>query len=175
MADKLPPEKKDKTIEELLDSNQRKLRSPVLWFFLLLLPVLVSFYSAFNSVSESMTPKKAPEVIRYIPPKGAPVKGLLHPESGFTQDSTISVKERMRIIRGGSLKTVRGDDGKVYSCEYDEWVGQTADAAMQEKMKLWNRPFRIFPPGSRPSRDFNPARINLKTDAEEKILRVWCG
>jgi hypothetical protein len=38
-----------------------------------------------------------------------------------------------------------------------------------------NRPVRIIPPGTAVTMDFNPERLNVETDADGVIVRIYCG
>lgn len=57
-------------------------------------------------------------------------------------------------------------------CVYDHFTGHPVDETV---LKETGRPYRLLPPGTGATRDFNPARINLETDDEGIVLRVWCG
>lgn len=39
----------------------------------------------------------------------------------------------------------------------------------------FSQPVRIIPPGTAVTMDYNPARLNIETDAQGRITRVYCG
>jgi hypothetical protein len=142
-----PPEK-EKTIEELLNRDRDMMRSPLLWFALLVIPVMCTLYGAFfMGGSPAAEPKP---VIAYTPDHPAPAQ--------VSEDD------------GGARRGANPACG-----DYSEQVGKPADEALQAQLKADNRAFRILPPGSMMTMDHSPGRVNFDVDADGKITRAWCG
>jgi hypothetical protein len=38
-----------------------------------------------------------------------------------------------------------------------------------------NAPYRILPPGSHPSAELSPKRLNIETDKQSRIIGLYCG
>jgi hypothetical protein len=152
MADKPEapkPPKKEKTIEDILNRDNQMMRSPILWFFLLGLPVVLCFYVAF--ANEDVGPaREQPKVIEYTP------EGVVSAPAVY-DDSQPARRD---------LAT---------PCDFNEWLGKPADAALEAAIKPLNRPYRILPPGSMITKDYSASRINFDLDERGKIIRAWCG
>lgn len=149
MADNLRPPKKEKTIEDLLNKDDKMMKSPVLWFFLLTIPVILCFYIGLTQTGPATAEPKP--VVEYTPEEIARVPA---PKLGT-----------------GEL----GERGGAPVCGYQEWVGRQADNALEATLKADKRAYRILPPGSMMTQDYSPSRVNVETDAGDKIVRVWCG
>ncbi|MGB4107159.1 MAG: I78 family peptidase inhibitor [Alphaproteobacteria bacterium] len=150
MADKPPaqkPPKKEKTIEDILNKDNQMMRSPILWFFLLGLPVVLCFYVALtkSSAGEQQT---RPEAVEYAVPEGQQVP----------QRAAQAVPEPEKP-----------------SCDFSEVIGKKAGGWVDQFAETLKRPYRIMPPGAMATQDFSPSRMNFETDAEGIITRVWCG
>ena len=144
-----PPLKKDKKIEELLDTDNR-VRSPVLWFAFLVIPVILCFYVAFKYPPGGEGDGRT-RAIDYIPAKTAAVPSAEPLEGGMRRSSGLE------------------------KCDFGEWVGKPADDRMQEALKALDRRYRIIPPGAWMAKDHRTGRINFETDADRIVTRVWCG
>jgi hypothetical protein len=59
-------------------------------------------------------------------------------------------------------------------CEFARYKGQPVDAVVAE-LKQLDVPFRVLPPGSMRTMDHVPDRINLETDGNGIITRIFCG
>ncbi len=152
MADKPEapkPPKKEKTIEDILNRDSQMMRSPILWFFLLGLPVVLCFYIAFAN-DDAGPAKEPPKIIEYTP------EGVVSAPAVYDDNEP----------PGRDMAT---------PCDFNEWLGKPADAALEAAIKPLNRPYRILPPGSMITQDFSPSRINFDLDAGGKIIRAWCG
>lgn len=57
-------------------------------------------------------------------------------------------------------------------CEFGQWVGSPVNEAA---VKETGRVYRILPPGSMMTMDYNAARINVETDGQGIVTRVTCG
>lgn len=142
------PPKKEKTIEDILNRDGQMMRSPILWFFLLGLPIVLCFYVAF--ANEDVGPKDNVPVAQEYTPEGVVVAPV---------DETKAPRREL----GGP------------PCNFEEWVGKQADASLEAAIKPLNRPYRILPPGTPITQDYSPSRINFDLDAGKKIIRAWCG
>jgi hypothetical protein len=156
MADQTPkqpplrevPPRKEKTIEDLLNRDRQMMRSPLLWFVLLFIPVLLGLYASFNRPDAPAA--EAAKAIVYMP------EAIVPP----AQASAHSIQRR----GGGAV-----------SCHLEEWIGKQADEQMQNALKAQKRAFRILPPGAMVTMDHSPGRANFDVDAGGKITRAWCG
>ena len=143
------PPKKEKTIEDVLNKDNQMMRSPILWFFLLGLPVVLCFYVAF--ANEDVGPaKEPPKAIEYTPDGAVGAPAVYDENAAHRRDMATP-------------------------CDFNEWMGKPADAALVAAIKPLNRPYRILPPGSMVTRDFSPSRINFDLNESGKIIRAWCG
>lgn len=137
--------------EDLLGGKATMVRSPLLWFVLLFIPVLMGLYAGFSR--PSVTPQaKAPKAVSYTPDGFVAVPSPSWQESGRSTGRTIPV-----------------------SCDFKEWLGKQADEAMQASLRAQKRAFRILPPGSVMTMDYSEDRVNFNVDPGGKITRVWCG
>ncbi len=178
-------DKDDRKIEDLLNKDGRLMRSPVFWFFLLAIPVVLSFYTSFwfDAPSE----EKPPEV-------EAPVKTVVSPpkKQGFSPENFMEEEERAEspgpafrsrtaalMAKQGMTPTVPAAGQQplpsVPPCGFQEWVGKPADQQMQAGLKAQGHVFRILPPGSMMTMDHSPDRVNFETDAGGIVTRAWCG
>jgi Peptidase inhibitor I78 family len=143
------PPKKEKTIEDILNRDNQMMRSPILWFFLLGLPVVLCFYVAF--ANEDVGPaKEPPKVIEHAPDGAVGAPAVYDKNAAHRRDMATP-------------------------CDFNEWMGKPADAALEAAIKPLNRPYRILPPGSMMTKDFSPSRINFDLNESGKIIRAWCG
>ena len=54
--------------------------------------------------------------------------------------------------------------------------GQTPpDRGMYLREERLTAPYRILPPGSHPSADLSPKRLNIETDKSSRIIGLYCG
>jgi hypothetical protein len=146
MAENPRPPQKEKTIDDLLNKDNRMMKSPVLWFALILIPVILCFYVALTETGAATNER--PAVTEYTPEN-----------KGHTPPADMA----------------EGRRGSGPECNFKEWMGKQADAALESAFKAKNRAYRILPPGSMMTQDFSPSRVNFETDADGKVTRIWCG
>ena len=54
--------------------------------------------------------------------------------------------------------------------------GQTPpEKGMYLREERLNAPYRILPPGSHPSAELSPKRLNIETDNANRIIGLYCG
>ncbi len=72
-----------------------------------------------------------------------------------------------------NLKESQQEDisAMVQACDFSEWVGKAAD---EGALKETGHPYRVLPPGSMYTADYDPERINLYTDDENIVREVNC-
>ncbi|NCC22460.1 MAG: hypothetical protein EOM26_08355 [Alphaproteobacteria bacterium] len=58
------------------------------------------------------------------------------------------------------------------SCDFSKFSGHEVDEAALEAT---GREYRILPPGSMYTEDYNPRRVNLDVNDEGIVISVWCG
>ena len=137
--------------EDLLGGKPAMIRSPILWFTLLFIPVLMGLYAGFNRPSR--TPGvEAPRVIIYMPEDFVVTPLPSGQQSAWSAGRTVPV-----------------------SCDFKEWVGRQADERMQAELKARKHAFRILPPKAPTSMYYSEDRVNFNVNANGKITRVWCG
>ncbi len=60
------------------------------------------------------------------------------------------------------------------ACDFDEWVGKTADEA-EALAKATGRPYRVIKPGQPVTMDYSPDRINVEISDDGIVIRVHCA
>lgn len=185
--------KKDKPIEDILNKDGRMMRSPVLWFFLLFIPVVLGLYMAFMQVGNAVEPNPdvPTQVVEWdgnaagsqqgqapVPKPGfsdAPIHGFGQELNRDTVRSRGVEQGNSGIVTSPPAMPTNPRNAPMPSCEFTQFVGKLADQAMQDSMKATGRPFRILPPNSMVTQDYAPARVNFDLDAGGIVTRVWCG
>jgi hypothetical protein len=149
MADKSPG--KEPPLEDILNKDGKMMRSPLLWFVLLIVPVAVAFYFGLQAEGKAVSDLAVrEEVVAYTP------------ETQQKQASPLQKQYEGR--RGGGPE-----------CPHMDKVGKPADQALQDELKAAGKAFRIIPPGGIATMDYSAERVNFDVDAGNLIVRVWCG
>lgn len=180
MAEQDPPlkPKKDESIESLLNKDSRMMRSPVLWFVLLSIPVLLAFYIGLTqSIPNAAEP--AP-VVEYTPEEQASeaLPGSASEQPGAPTAPSPGGRVNPQMQEGMpalAAEEAQGGRQQPVVCGYQDWVGKHADSALEDELKAKKQAYRIMPIGSMMTMDFSAQRINFETDAGGIITRVWCG
>ncbi len=169
MADKTPVEKspkKEKTVEELLNRDNRMMRSPVLWFLLLGLPVVLSFYVALTK-GDASGPEKAPAVQMAEGAPGAAPGGV----GGVVEGAPDAPVVMELPAHDAQIPPVM----EAPPCEFPQWIGKKVGGWIDQETEALKRPHRVMPPGAGATRDYSPGRINFDIDAAGIVTRIWCG
>lgn len=58
------------------------------------------------------------------------------------------------------------------ACDFDQWLGKEVD---ESAVKETGRIYRLLPPNSVATMDFNPERINVMVDDKNIVTAVRCG
>jgi Peptidase inhibitor I78 family len=174
---------KDRKIEDLLNKDARFMRSPLLWFCLLAIPVLLSLYTAFIMKAPPETPPRP--VAEGVAEPGSPGTSETQTRA-FMPDDFAGERPVMGaaqpfegrgavVTRSGYAQDHAPPPLAAAECRFDDLVGKPADAPTQDAIKAQNRAVRVLGPGAMMTQDYSPSRVNLETDADGKITRVWCG
>jgi hypothetical protein len=143
-----PKAKTDKNKKNDIDlSGKNPFQSPVFFLIILLIPIVSYIIMAVNTPPQTAT----------IPPEA---------EAPATETKPIAAAKHR------SEPKIKGSND---SCAFDELIGLPADNIAIEPIKAANRPYRILPSGSAMTMDMNTNRVNLDTDDQGIIRRVWCG
>lgn len=157
-------------------------RSPVLWLLLLLIPIVASL---FLSISRQPPPQAPEAALSDIRVEGTQAKqaGALsrsdEPLKGerYTSWSNPNIGGEAKLVqpqtpRGAKRGERLSDD--IPDCDFTSWRGAQF-SNVQNRLKALRRPYRLLPPGTIATKDYRPARINIDLNANNVVMRVWCG
>lgn len=139
--------------EDLLEVGDA--RAPMIWFFLLFLPIAIGF---FFSVLRESAPVIRPAAVEEAKQGGNKMT------SAYLRD----IPPVEQTTRGFSAM-------RKYECQFKTWHGQKITNAMIDEIEADARPYRLIPPGTQVKLDHDPARVNFSITDDGIIIRIWCG
>lgn len=60
------------------------------------------------------------------------------------------------------------------ACDYPHWIGQPGEA-VEKDLNAMGASYRLLPPGSAMTMDYQPDRINVEMNENGVVTRVFCG
>lgn len=143
------------------------LKNPALLFIILLIPVFAGIYYGLRA--------EEPREL-YGPPRQeqAPRLARTRPaQPAWTGGGGIVSRTRSVPRAFGDSPAEPSTEDK--NCAYGFFIGLKPDKAVLARLNQTRRPYRVLRPGSAMTQDYSRDRINLETDDQGIIRRVWCG